>query len=104
MRPRYMTATRVAVGEAGRQADALQHLEGGAPSLPRGADAVHLQGKRDDGGDAATRIERGIGVLEDRLDAAGGGGGGGGGGGRPPPLHVALAPPPGAPGTSRPRG
>jgi hypothetical protein len=34
---------------------------------------VHLQGKRDDGGDAATRIERGIGVLEDRLDAAGDG-------------------------------
>jgi hypothetical protein len=62
---------RIAVGETGRQPDALQHLDNRAPPLRGGSYTVHLQGKRDDGGDAAARIERGVGVLEDRLDAAG---------------------------------
>ena len=44
---------RIAVHEARRQADALEHRADGAAPLRRGADAVHLERQGDDGGDAA---------------------------------------------------
>src|SRR6185437_3764124 len=61
---------RVSVDQSPRQADELHELLDARPALRARADVMDVERQGDDLRQSLARVERGIRVLEDRLDAA----------------------------------